>query len=158
MKRLLSILLICTMMFCLAACGKSEGSKDIQLSKDNFDDYFNLSISAHAGGEQVYDPLTLSYKNDSVVINYSVEGATSNYNYNDVTIKLKIKVNCTGVFSNPDDTIQTKFEKEYIIDTNISGKAEECVDILRVGGYGLEEEDISFEYEIVEVNGYLSTP
>lgn len=61
MKKLLSILLICTMMFCLAACGKEEiteddfignwsGSYEYTSSIDNSTDVITLTVEIYKGG------------------------------------------------------------------------------------------------------------
>ena len=43
MKKIISLLLVVAMCLSLAACGKSK--KEVQLTVDNFEDYFNVSCS-----------------------------------------------------------------------------------------------------------------
>lgn len=157
MKKLLSILLICTMMFCLAACGKDNKNKDIELTSDNFEDYFNVNVKTLRGGKQVADPLTLEQKDSCAVVEYSLEGASSNFNYNDVEIEIKVTIKFVGDVSVVEQGKTATIESQYTIKTDISGNSENEQEIVMLDGFllGLAF-DTEIEYEIVSISGTLS--
>ena len=83
MKKWIALLLVVVMCLSLAACGKSE--KEIQLTVDNFEDYFNISCSY--GELETHKAIGINFAYvDTVIDVYQV----STGSLNNVKITLKV--------------------------------------------------------------------
>lgn len=124
MKRFLLVLLAFATCISIYACesNKSDGvntsNNRIELTLDNYSKYLNISTSMHMGNEIEIWGVTY---HDELMYKVQVKGASSNFNYNDVSIKVKVsgKIRCYYSLGGEYDTnIQDTF---VIDDLNIAG-------------------------------------
>ena len=160
-KKILSIILMLAMCFSLCACG----NKDIELTKDNYSDY--LEISAKSVTESNSDIAKLYLPGGGIsscsnvfYLKCDVKGVSQNYNYNDVKVTVKVKATYEGIVWSTKETELREFEKEFTINTNISGNMkEDCIskEMIKLDDYIVNGELLkNIEYEVVSISGTLS--
>lgn len=170
MKKLLAFILAAALALSLAACGGgAEGSKGTELSADNYAQYLNLNVTAFSGDPKLSYPvgvqITDSYKAmmlcGTIWINMEVSGASTNFNYNDVVIKVKATVTYgTDTYKNEFADIRNNKET-YQFDleakTNISGNCDVIVEKYELpDGYYTHDYLVSVDYEILEIAGTVT--
>lgn len=169
MKKLLSMLLICTMMFCLAACGKS---KDIELTLDNYDDYLKIEVNSYAYGDMygVSEGVKVSDTTYALMFygdingNAYVKGASTNFNYNDVKIKVKLSGEYesykfdTYMLGSFAESENGTYEMIFELDTNISGDSEQFnVEYALPDGYVTHNHLLyNTNVEVIEISGTVT--
>ena len=84
MKRVIGVLLALSLMLLCFGCG-DDGS--IELTKDNYEEYLKVTARCFTSGNKSIN--NHSYY-DSVTGTVDVEGVSSNFNYKDVTVSVRI--------------------------------------------------------------------
>ena len=169
MKKIIILLSIGTMVFCLTACGKS---KEIELTLENYDDYLNIDVSGHASGDMYGVSQSVRLTDDysalmfygDIIGNAYVKGASTNFNYNDVKIKIKLSgeyesykfdTYMLGTFAQSENGT---YEMIFELDTNISGDSEQVSD-----DFSLPDGYVTHDYllynknvEVIEISGTVT--
>ena len=158
-KRILIITLLVSSL--LSACSLIR----TKLTAENYSDYLKIKATTDARfkgnifDENSYwtavidDTSTVVYPN--LTLKCSVRGASTNFNYNDVSLQLKITITCRGVTRN--NEIEEKVIKEFInIDTDIAGNADTFIKEYSFDGYGVNNEFIDTKVEVLEISGSVS--
>ena len=172
MKRIISILL-CVLFIGLTFC--ACGSKETQLTVDNYKDYLNVDIkvsvsgsaddSVLASGAILKDGSRFSGSAFTKLAYWGeVSGASSNFNYNDVKIKVKISGTYEGMknmkdypFTDYQSIGDVPFEYEAEISTDISGSGKlETVYVDIPDDVCTDGNLIKSEVEIIEISGTVS--
>jgi hypothetical protein len=148
---------------------EAEESKGTELTTDNYAQYINLDIKASAGdplftcpdGVRISESYMATMLYGSVFVNMTVSGASTNFNYNDVTIKVKATVTYrTDTYKNYfADIMESKETQEFDLEakTNISGNCDVIVAYYELPeGYYTHDYLISVDYEMVEVTGTVT--
>ena len=179
MKKILALMLAAALTLSLVACGGGSGAgdtkgvaednKSTELTADNYAQYLNLSVKAFSSDPKFSYPdgvrVTDSYKammlNGTIYVNMEVSGASTNFNYNDVTIKVKATVTYySDTYKNYFADIRTnadthEFDLEAV--TNISGNCDVIVDKFELPeGYYTHDYLVSVDYEIVDITGTVT--
>jgi hypothetical protein len=164
MKKPLSLILAFVLCLSMCACGTSEEkeSNEIKLTAENLGTYIRVE-------KQYIQPDTLSYLSATeLTLGVEINGASSNYNYNNVSITYKVSDTweCTGIVLNEGACIpcgrQQHTEFTITVKTDISGygvardtypasafACDEHKDV--INGLGSE-----YSWEIISVTGTLT--
>ena len=153
MKKALSLLLALVLCLSLCACGTGTKADEITLTTENYKDY--LTVTPHCGpygtetivGGKRYCP--------GVWTEVNVEGVSDNFNYNDVSIVVKIYVTFEKTIDSDYNYLGSKtMEFEITIDTNIAGDgvSEHGLHTL---DYYMRDQSIT-KWEIVSISGTLT--
>lgn len=162
----------------LAACGAegdtedsggAEDSKGIKLTVDNYDQYLNLDVKTLCSGPLFFYPSGVSITDfctavmlyGSVAVIMNVSGTSTDFNFNDVKIKISATVTyysdtCENGFAD----IQTnkaayKFASETKMD--IVGKCNVMIDKCQLpDGCYTHEYLVSADYKITEITGTVT--
>ena len=167
MKRIFIALLSLVMIFAfLSGCGKQ---KTVELTLDNYEQYLNISTEySIAGNTNLFYNVFPEQENnawgDKIEYTIRVEGASANFNYNDVEVKFNVsgkykpyvfRGNGAGEWScYPEESILF----DVTLKTNIAGDSdiyEKSVPVGVEGGYtniGLVDTSI----EVVSVSGTIT--
>ena len=99
MKKIVSMMLVAIMLFSLVACtggtptnsngGNSSSNQTIKLTLDNYADYLTISANIYGDGNKSWSSYLSAYQYGEAKGTASVSGI-SNYEYNDVTVKITI--------------------------------------------------------------------
>ena len=174
MKKALSLFLVLVLCISLCACGtKEEESNEIVLTPENFDTYVRTEKSF------TRDNYANEYANKDVYLYLATTGASTNYDYNNVSVTYKVSQNwnCSGYIMDP-NLPATEWETwshdellEFTITvkTDISGYGEASekysIDVVRCSELhkdGWESDNYmypdmrDFTWEIVSVTGTLT--
>ena len=173
MKKTHALLLVLVMVLSLCACG---AKKETQLTLDNYKDY--LTIEAVGTTSTSYDDSVdvpgLYLNNGDYCIGgakftklayyASVEGASSNFNYNNVVIKIRVFGTYEGLknakgfpFVDYQDAGSFPFDHIFEVRTNIAGIGESTWEYEEIPDNMCTESSlVNDEYEIVEISGTVS--
>ncbi len=149
MKRLLYLLLTALMMLSMCACGSqnSNTTSQIMLTPQNSENYLKITPQA----TQVAD--FNGVQNTLLGANLSVDviGASTNFNYHDVAIKLKVIVNFKK-----NGTLVGKCERDLELYLNISGGGSIEKEFLELSN-PVKKTGVVTEitYEVIKVSGYV---
>ena len=147
-----------TLLLSLSGCGKK-----IKLTTENYSDYISVNGWATDEGTPHAIDIPIQVENEYITmlypqIKYSVssKGVSDNYNYEDVIIKVIAKgtyVSCG--FLSGDEPTTVPFEKEMILNADISGGArvEEVYDL--PPDCITTQQLIDIDFEVVEISGTL---
>lgn len=168
MKKIVALLLIISFTLSLVACGDSD---KIELTLDNYKTYLNVNSTISTIPKEfilsagAYDYFSYS----GFMANVDVEGF-NNFNYYDVTLKVKFDVEAIGLYYNEYGGVMREDEEppsatdecEIIIKTNISGKGSEKqtlylkTDDLDIYEYFITSEEYLIKFiEVVSISGYV---
>ena len=162
-KRVLGCIMIAVMIVTMCSCGNNN---EIELTLDNYSDYLDVSVSWYGTGEKYFLnnglKITSNYEAlvmvDSVGMSVEVSGVSTNFNYNDVTITLKIKgnYNCYDFLNIDGPEYTYDYESILTVDTNISGSGSNS-DFIELSDHLVTHDYlISGEYEIIEISGTVT--
>lgn len=168
MKKLLALILAAALALSLVACGGNEKTKGTELTVDNYAQYLNLIVQGYGGepklsypkGVDVSDSFTAMLLNGSIIATLRTEGTSTNFNYNDVRLKVKV------IATYNSDSLENKFadirtntnthEFEFEVTTDISGTAKQVDDTFKLSGEYTCNEIISVDYEVIEISGTVT--
>lgn len=162
MKKTLSLLLTLVLLLGIAT-NMTACEKKTELTAANVEDYINFKVwewyeSIYGGAGPLQKDIVLSFR-------ASAEGVSSNFNYNEVYVKLRIYGSCALAEFDTDTFMgREEFEAYIHLYLNISGSTNEFAEVQYVVNtyYGRtlgEAQRITscyYDYEIVEVSGYLT--
>lgn len=98
MKRIVAIILVAIMLLSLVAftgctstgqTGDSPSNNEIKLTLDNYSDYLTISANVYGDGNKTWSSYLSAYMYGEATGTARVSGI-SNYEYNDVTVKITI--------------------------------------------------------------------
>ncbi len=170
MKKLLTLMLAAALALSLVACG--GGNKGTELTVDNYEQYLDLNIGVSTGNTSIgYATFVMDSTGtkggqvdmlyDSLSAKMNLSAKSTNFNYNDVTIKVKVTANyeyCTPPLSSllvgQADVCEFNLEAK----TDIAGNCDVVTD-----DYNLPEDHFTHSYligdvtyEIVEISGTVT--
>ncbi len=176
MKKALFLILALVMCLSLCACGSGSGTsenpqnKGTPLTIDNYENYLNVSVSAHASKDDTHLPVSVKKHNNGkgmelpngyawelyplLYVNTSVNGASTNFNYMDVELTIKVSgeyypgAPSAGVWGD-----STHFERNIIIKCDIGGKAFDN-QYIDMGAY-IHSDMMEYTWEVVSISGYV---
>ncbi len=158
MKKYISIII--SILFVLLACGCSLFST--KLTGSNINDYLNIKVftESRPDGKHTYfsekvngeDTFLYTY----IILNGRVKGASKNFNYNDVKIKMKVTMECQGFELESRDPSSRTFEEEIEFDTNIAGNAENFRKVFELDDFGTNPDLVNLKVEITDIQGNVS--
>lgn len=158
MKKVISILLvfIMTLSMCmsLTACG---GTK---LTLENYENYLTLDV----GVSRHYEDISVGYWGTQSRTTYiygwaQSQGASPNFNYNDVKIKVRIygTYGLTTLASiDTEAKSYQEFETFVELSPNVSGTTPEKITGENISGNGQAIVDYDYKYEIVSISGTIT--
>lgn len=155
-KAMICIVLLLA-VFILSSCSLLR----TKLTEKNYQDYLKIRVEVgHDDGGDVYWSEIIDNKERRVYqhlfLNCRVRGASTNFNYNDVELKLKITMKCRG-FNYSDHAPEEKILEEIVdIDTDIAGNSEEYSKEYVFDGYGINDRYVDVNYELVDIHGSVS--
>ena len=158
MKKVISLLLALVMCLCMCACGENSGgekSDAIELTLDNYEQYFKVNkcrLDYISKGVQVgyLGNLSRVYQINGL---FEVEGASLNFNYNNV----KFKVQFSGTYGttklasanmDADENSQQSFDEIVEVSVNIAGSGK-WYDKLVLAPDGKAIVDVNYEEAII---------
>lgn len=182
MKKTISLFLALVLCLSLCACSSSRNSSDgtsnggnsneVKLTLENYSKY--LSITARVNDPSAFDGggLNVQSKNNGAGIPYDggntyyvynylnqnvfVEGASTNFNYNDISVTVRF----TGTYKTVD--IQTsewdsgnEFSSDVIVECDIAGKGGKSEKFTGNGGYLLRDM-ADIKWEVVAISGTVT--
>ncbi len=154
----------------LSGCGKS---KDIELTLDNYEQYLNVSgstgttwdfTSGHAYNVQHRDGLkrtdggTSFYIYRQILPTFTVEGVSTNYNYNDIQITIRIYGDYT-IYDAREVTVADtcSVDKEIVIDKiNVAGEGRYDEVIELPEETGTIDDYVNLNWEVVGISGTVT--
>ena len=157
MKRIISIILVLVLsLSSLCACG----GKGTSLTRANYKDYiyFNIreqyikkSVDVGHWGSQT--------RNTDLYFTVWSNGTSSNFNYNNVKIKLRIYgsygiADLKSISDSPDE--MKTFEIFVELSPNISGQTPYGIDSQKISGNGKAIVRCEFQYEVVSISGTVT--
>lgn len=165
MKKIIAILLIISFALTLTSCGNKT-----KLTLENFEEYLNITTICKGDGEHIIktiDDADGTYiKNadlfSDIVAKTSVEGASENFNYRDVIIKIRVIGTYKYFFEFYNryiGNIKKDFSLEYEIKLNVSGDGSNA-SVFEIPE-GSEDkhftinEAIVYDVAIVSISGYV---
>lgn len=170
-QRICAIAYIMVFSCLLTACGNTEDNiieKDnsIQLNLENYSTYLDVKAGIESTGKQ-HKIFSDDYSYDSVRCLLQVEGVSTNFNYNNVIVKVKIAGTYRGykivgdgeierfgsyeVFYEHDTIEDVDFLHEIETRCNISGDGSSDESV--VLEYDTRKQDMDVAYEVVSVSG-----
>ena len=173
MKKALSLLL--ALMLCLSLCACGEGSKDIELTLDNYKDYLEVRTYASHGDD--VDPKKVSFYDLNgkrcgagragtyFTLGASVEGVSPNFMYSDIVIEVKATgkyVACKPGDAETSVVMTDTFVLSVDCDLNVSGtgSGESTEKYMIPGGLVVPTmmyaHTCEFTYEIVSISGTVT--
>lgn len=182
MKKAISILLVLVMCLSMCACGETE-TNEIKLTLDNYDDYLNISAGVHGVEEVETDKdywlgayyQGYKYVHDKFYTAYcgsvSTKVVAPNYNFHDVTLKIRFTGKVLAVMENSDPKSPTTmyhnigFEDTFELNVGGTVKNKEALIIdlpentLILSQWSDEyngKYNIQITWEIVEISGTVS--
>ena len=148
MKKIIAIILIIGCTLSLVSCGEDEGK--IELTLDNFSDYFEISIYCRETGYDEIASDTFGYNVYSQFeLRANVLGASSQFAYHDVTLEIEVKVMAMSAFENIEEQIIT-----LSVDTNVAGNGSKTHHGYFNSSY-IVEGAVRNLYEVTSVRGYV---
>lgn len=165
MKKFLCIVLFGIFLLSITGCGGNSNS--IQLTKDNYKKYLNIEAKCFSGSLEdsygVVVPITDTYTAtrlySSIVGNLKVSGASTNFNYNDIKIVVKI-LGTYKAFEKDGDyktPITKNFEMIMESSPNISGNADTVIKKINLDDNLLTHEYLlNYDTEVVEISGSVT--
>ena len=175
MKRVLSLtlaLVMCLLLCCsLSACG----SKDVELTLDNYKDYLDIRPYISHGDDVDADKVKFydlngkrcgaSQAGSYFTLCASVEGVSSNFTYDDIIIEVKATgkyVACKPGDAETSTVVEDSFTLIINCDLNVSGAGEgRSTENYTIPGEMvvpamLYAETIEFTYEIISISGKVT--
>ncbi len=180
-KRYASYLLTIMLILTVIGCGKKDSQNDtdkianeiiintqeqteLALTAENYNDYLNLSIYCTEGGEPITlnEPIALApdyaqgFAYPSITGFLSTQTASSEIRFEDVSVKIEI----TGTYkacsiANVAETAEDTFQLTIETPIDASGEVLKSTDFELPEGYATITSYISYEYEIVDISGYV---
>ena len=125
-------------------------SKKFELTSNNFEKYFNASFNWKDISDGILEP--------SIEVCCSVEGATSNYDYNDVVIKLNItfEIECYDMLTKKWWT--DEIEGTFPINCDIGGNGSSTIELRTSTGTKYVRNVNVKSYSIGYIKGNISRP
>lgn len=175
MKRIIALVLaaiFCLLTFC--ACGEKKeddkgDSNKIQLTTENYKTYLDVNVEVVGGGKDypnMFDSDPICYSAIDAIA--TVKGASSNYNYENVVITIKVSgeyehMSGLSAYDWPSTDGKKPINMEdIVITTNIAGNGEGRSSMNVVdnfdgyGDYDVARMDWTYpKYEVVSVSGYV---
>ena len=169
MKKLIALILALILCLSLCACG----GKETKLTLENYTQYITLETACSLSDDiRVADTelpgtggVVTFYMGDTITPMVKIIGASSNFNYNNVKVKVRFSGTYYGyVFRNPDGwhiDVDPVGEKtfEYVLEAtaNIGGNSEKVKGSYILPEGMLSDRDLlSFTVEVIEVSGTIS--
>jgi len=144
MKKLLIIFI--TVVLCLSVCSCKKEDNKVELTLANYDKYLNVSPYAYVNSRY---PRTMEY-------GATVTGTTSNFNYYDIQIVVKI----TGSYA-----LYSKIGSKVFVEDRLDLYKTITVDQFDIAGNGEASDSFSEKYpisdsfvphfEVISVKGYV---
>lgn len=149
---------------------ETTAAKGTPLTLDNYDSYLTIKVSAYSKEDGDHVRFSVQQYNFGygmkipggytwylyplLGVNANIKGASSNFNYYDVEVKVKVSVTYesgdpyTGDWKAPET-----FEKVFTIKCNIGGEGSngETIDL----GKYLHDDMLEYKWEVVEITGYV---
>ena len=170
MKRAISLIL--AIMMCLSLCACGGKSDNIKLTLDNYSTYLSVDAKMYNGSifedavnvQAVNNGRGIPYKGGSTTFYVyeklstflEVKGASTNFNYNDVSITVRF----TGTYQTVDiNTCQwdngNEINTELTVQCNIAGEGNAFGKFSGNGGY-MYDERADVKWEVVAISGTVS--
>lgn len=167
MKKALSLILALVLCLSLCACDNSDANSDeVKLTLENYSKY--LSIKAKVGNPDIFDggvklmhdvPIeggARSFVYTYFNITLGVEGVSTNFNYNDLSITVRF----SGTYKTYDDAARewdsgNKLDAELTAKCNIAGEGSASTKFYPDGGYVLQEK-ANVGWEVVAISGTVT--
>ena len=149
------------MLLIIALMISSCGFLGTKLTAKNYQDYLKIRVEVEDDdGDDVYWSEIIDNKerrmNQHLFLRCRVRGASTNFNYNDVQLKLKVTMKCKG-FNYSDHTQEEKVIEEIVdIDTDIAGNSEYFRKEYVFDGYGVNDNYVDVSYELVDIHGSVT--
>lgn len=132
-----------------------------KLTQKNYTDYLKLRVEVEDDDcddlwwyETINNEEIRVYQH--LFLHCKVRGASSNFNYNDVQLKLKITMTCKG-FDYSSHSYQEKVIEDVIdIDTDIAGNSDPFTKEYSFDGFGVNDDYVDVKYELVDIHGSVS--
>lgn len=164
MKRILFLLTVALMILSLCACGgngaeNAEKSKnEVELTMENYENYLNISSSRLFTGKfwriQPSDSPNSIGCNSQAECKIDVKSASSNYDYKDVTLTMKITAiyDTYEGFEKTNDVVSVE---EITVKCDVGGNGTNRVVIFEgiPQKYQIAEDSLGIEWEVVSVSG-----
>lgn len=156
MKKTVSVLLV--LVICMSICACGSGGTSLTLT--NYKEYFNFTI------DDMYQTRSVDIghwgtwsRNTDLYFKVWSRGASSNFNYNNVKIKVRIYgsyglADLKSISDSPSET--RNFEIIVELSPNISGLAAGGVESQRISGNGKAIVTCNYQYEIVSISGTIT--
>lgn len=143
----------------------------IELTSENYQKYLKVKKYCNTGGQQglfkeVYPGQSNWMWGDGVYLMVEVEGASTNFNYNDVVLTVRATGNCTmygfsegthGKFTNiGSEPIDITLELETDIAGSGKGHEAQYLPIYKDGTSWSQDELLDVDIEVVSVNGTVT--
>ena len=163
-KVLLSIFGLTFIVLCLAGCG----TKNIKLTKDNANQYLDISVKCYpmdlndrygVKNIKITDSFYANQLSKSFSGTLKVLGTSTNFNYDNVSLKVKIRGTYKAYKKDSDykETVTKDFELILESKPNISGNADTVSEKVQLEDNLLTHEYlIDYDYEIIEISGNVS--
>lgn len=156
-KKLLMIMLCGVLLIGLTGCGNGKSDNDtINLTMDNYEDYLDIEVDYNVGGYSTQLPGYSFYFYDTIKGNVKVTGASTNYDYNNVEVEVKI----SGTYDLYQKTSQKysrgtekELDKTIIVKCNVGGSGEKSFSESLLGYTYMKS--IDARYEIVNISGSI---
>lgn len=185
-RKIIMIILVAGLVCSVCSCGGNNAnivsqseqvnSSDIQLTVDNYEKYLDFSCSRKLAGAIDYGQAMGTGKNigqavyTTIAPTVTVRGKSSNYDYNDVMVKVKV----TGYYVPYSQEVMKKINKgkleleNYIKDnmipidvtlnvsTDILGAGSDSSTISVSDDYWVMDTSVEMDYEVIEVTGTMT--
>lgn len=164
-KNLLLVVLFMFFLIGITGCGNDNS---IKLTKDNYEKYLNVKVGCYTNdfesayrikGVKLTDTYTATMLYSSITGNLTVQGASTNFNYNDVKVVIRIFGTYKAFDKEGDykDTVTKNFEMTLESTPNISGNDKTIIEHFDLDNNLLTHEYLlDYDYEIVEITGSVT--
>ena len=154
MKKLIALLLALVMCLSLCACGGK--SNEVELTSENYATYLNISSShSHTGTATIMmidgGKSPVCYPEASGVI--KVVGVSSNYDYNNLVIKVKATATYDTYTGSIDSKRTGTSTDEVTISCDIAGNGSESFTIFNDTSCKVDVYSINIDWEVVSISG-----
>ena len=157
MKKVLSVFLVIIMCFTLAGCG----SKDIELTTLNYDDYLVLNLNYGMGGrtDDLVNKAAGTTCYSAIEPNFKISAASNNFVYNNVRITIRIygtykAWSFAGLFLGKKDGEIKELDETITISCNVGGSGSYS-DLIYLDEYS-NLKALNIAYEVVSVSGSVT--
>lgn len=175
MKRVLRIT-ICSLLVLLLATGcqsQFPSSKDnpkepekatvqdsaanlneIELTPENYSKYLSIEPFAYGVGDTTYLGGVVPIQ-EQVCVGVDVQGISQNFNYNDISLEIRVYGNYVQ-YDTPDDYYTQDYSFNCMVDCNIIGQGSASEFYIPAPDYNIGCESFTVQYEVLSVIGTVS--